>query len=323
MSIQTRHVIDDETRIGEARRHAVHVAQVHGLDAAAAGRVGIAATELATNLHRHGGGGELFVQPVAANGAHVIELIAVDRGRGMENVERCLVDGYSTGGTAGNGLGAVRRLAQEFDIYSIAGQGAVVMARIGGSVAARFGAISVPVAGEVECGDAWRLAIGEDVSAALVADGLGHGGAAAEAARAATTAFGETPFELPRIVMERLHRASHGTRGCAAACARIERGGATSYAGVGNIYSALVSTDTSQGLVSYDGTLGVRATKMRQFEYRRGVGALLIMHSDGISARWDLAGRPGLLQRHPAIVAGVLYRDHARSRDDATVLVVD
>ncbi len=61
--------------------------------------------------------------------------------------------------------------------------------------------------------------------------------------------------------------------------------------------------------------------RLQQFEYARAAGSMVVMHSDGVSARWDLARREGLLHRHPATVAAVLYRDHARGRDDATVLV--
>jgi len=49
--------------------------------------------------------------------------------------------------------------------------------------------------------------------------------------------------------------------------------------------------------------------------------AMLIMHSDGIGTRWDLERYPGLPQRHPALIAAVLYRDHARGRDDAGIVV--
>jgi len=322
LTIQSRHHIDEESKIGEARRQAQRLAQLHGLDATAAGRVAIAATELATNLVRHSGGGELLTQAVASQGAHMIELISIDRGPGMENVARCMADGYSTAGTAGNGLGAVRRLASEFDIYSVAGEGTVIMARIGAGPADRFGAISVALAGESECGDAWRLAIEDGVTSAIVIDGLGHGTFAAQAARCATAAFAKAPFDAPRSVLERAHAAMAGTRGAAAACARLDHRGTVSYAGIGNISGSLTSPQASHGLVSHNGTLGLRVGRMQQFEYQRAPKALLIMHSDGISARWDLAGRAGLLQRHPAIIAAVLYRDHGRGRDDSTALVI-
>jgi anti-sigma regulatory factor (Ser/Thr protein kinase) len=327
--LQTRHPIEEETQVGEARRQALQLAQHHGLDAAAAGRVAIAATELATNLLRHAGGGELLVQALLYGDGPLIELMAIDRGPGMQDVERCLADGYSTAGSAGTGLGAIRRLAAEFDIYSIAGEGTVVLARLGAtaytgrSQTPRFGAINVAVTGESECGDSWRLATHEDVTAIMIADGLGHGSLAAHAARCATAAFEAAPFDAPREVLERANRATSGTRGAAAACACVPPDGAVTYAGVGNIVGSLVSHGRTQGLISHGGTLGLRVSRLQQFEYRRAAAsALLVMHSDGISARWDLKSRPGLLQRHPAIVAAILYRDHARGRDDSTVVVM-
>ncbi len=285
------------------------------------GRAAIVATELGNNLLRHGGGGELLLQPIVTGDAALIELLAIDRGRGMQNVESCLEDGYSTGGTAGTGLGAVRRLAAEFDLYSVANAGTVVMARVGARAAVRFGAVSVPVTGERECGDSWRLATEGDITAALVVDGLGHGPLAAQAAQCSTRTFGETPFDAPKLLIERMHRSLAGTRGAAAACVLIDAQGQLSYAGVGNISASLISFAKSQGLASHNGTLGLRMPRLQQFEYQRSHGTMVVMHSDGISARWDMARKEDLLRRHPATVAAVLYRDHARGRDDATVLV--
>lgn len=111
------------------------------------------------------------------------------------------------------------------------------------------------------------------------------------------------------------------TRGGAAACARIVNDRVW-YAGIGNISAALVTAARSQGLVSHNGTLGIHKRRAQQFEYQREPGALLVMHSDGISSRWDLKNREDLLSRHPAVVAAVIYRDHGRGRDDATVVVV-
>ncbi len=327
ISTQIRCLVDETTKVGEARRAAQRLAQQRGFDATAAGRVSIAATELANNLLNHGGGGELLMQPIVAGNTELIELLAIDRGPGMENVDRCMADGYSTGGTAGTGLGAVRRLASEFDVYSVRGEGTVVMARIAPAAAAvrpavSFGAVSVALHGEHECGDGWRLAARDGIVAVMVADGLGHGAFAAKASRAGLSAFDQAPFETPRATLESAHRAIAGTRGAAAACARIALDGALSYAGIGNISGALVTMEKSQGLVSHNGTLGSQLRKMQQFEYRRTPHTLLVMHSDGLSARWNLGKHAGLMARHPALIAGVLYRDHGRERDDATVVVV-
>jgi hypothetical protein len=232
-----------------------------------------------------------------------------------------MTDGYSTAGTPGTGLGAIRRLAREFDIHSMPGEGTVVMARFGAPLPVRYGVVSLVLEGEVECGDGWRIEHGPDGIAAMVVDGLGHGAFAAEAARAGIGAFRAAPFSTPLEVMTRANAAMSKTRGGAAAAALIH-GNALSYAGVGNIAGVLVTPERSQGLVSHNGTLGSFQRRAQQFEYPVEPRALLVMHSDGLSARWDLKSRPDVLGCHPAIIAGILYRDHARDRDDATVLVV-
>jgi anti-sigma regulatory factor (Ser/Thr protein kinase) len=319
---QRRHLIEEESQIGEARRDAQRLAVAYGLDDTQTGRVAIAATELATNLYRHGSGGQLLLQPIKAGDREAIELLAIDKGRGMSDVSRCLGDGYSTAGTAGTGLGAVRRLSVEFDIHSVPGEGTVVMSRIGPIAGSRFGAISIPLQGETECGDGWALAREHDCATLMVVDGLGHGAFAAIAAECALRTFADNPAESPRGLLERAHRALGNTRGAAAAVARIATQ-TVSYAGLGNISGCLVSAEKSQGLISHNGTLGLTMPRVQQFEYERAAESFLVMHSDGISARWDLHKNASLRQRHPAIIAAVLYRDHARARDDATVVVLN
>lgn len=317
---QLRYVIDDESKIGEARRAAQTLAN-YAIDAQTANRVAIAASELATNSLRHGGGGEILVQALGDDEHTIIEVLAIDRGPGMANIERCMSDGYSTGGTMGTGLGAVRRLTSEFDIYSIPGEGTVVMARFGKPHAVRHGAINVAMPREIDCGDAWRLVTDGEQTALFVVDGLGHGTLAADAARAGLEAFTAEPFAQPRDVMLSADVVMAKTRGGAAACALL-RGTSLSYAGIGNISGTLVSRDKSQGLVSHAGTLGRQARRSQQFEYLRAPDTLLIMHSDGLSARWNIRERPALLLHHPAIIAAVLYRDYGRNSDDSTVVVI-
>ncbi|HUQ08822.1 MAG TPA: SpoIIE family protein phosphatase [Steroidobacteraceae bacterium] len=320
VSAQQRFVMDDASNVGEARRAAQALASCE-FNEEIAGKVAIVATELGNNCIRHAGGGELLLQLLGTGEGAMLELLAVDRGPGMHDVEICMRDGYSTGGTPGTGLGAMRRLAHQFDIYSRPGEGTVALARFGNVDAFRFGAICIAMDGEIDCGDAWHVERGAEGSAVLVVDGLGHGTFAAEAARAAVEVFADSPFMAPLEVMTRANAAMSRTRGGAAACALI-RDGRVSYAGVGNISGALVAPGASQGLVSHNGTLGLGQRRTQQFEYTLAPGAVLVMHSDGLSARWDLKSRPDLLARHPAIVAAVIYRDHSRGRDDATIVVV-
>ena len=122
--------------------------------------------------------------------------------------------------------------------------------------------------------------------------------------------------------MNSLHQALSGGRGAAAACARLRTADLqVDYAGVGNICGTVATRERSRGMVSHNGTLGVQLLRSQQFEYEWALDSRVVMHSDGVSARWALAAYPGLFGRHPAVVAGVLYRDFSRKRDDATVLV--
>lgn len=317
---QQRFVIDDASKVGEARRAAQTLASLDFSDVTA-GKVAIVATELANNLLLHAGGGELLLQTHRCDEHAFVELLAIDKGPGMQDVQQCLRDGFSTAGTAGQGLGAVRRLADDFDLYSQAGEGTVVMARLGKSSGPPFGAVSIALEGEFECGDGWHLAHDQGSLALLVVDGLGHGAFAAEAARTAISAFRDSPFSAPKDQMSRSNALMSKTRGGAAACAVVSDG-KLSYAGVGNIAGSLVSPGRSTGLVSQNGTLGMGQRRVQQFEYRVEPRTLLIMHSDGVSARWDLKHRPELMICHPAVIAGVIYRDHGRERDDSTIVVV-
>jgi len=244
----------------------------------------------------------------------------------MVDTQRCLGDGYSTGGTPGNGLGAVRRLSSEFDVYSVRGEGTAVMARVGRRaddqpLRPRFGAVSVPLMGQDCCGDRWRLALDDDRVAMLLIDGLGHGPDAAQAAEAGAASFRGAPFGEPAEVLEKAHQSMCGTRGGAGACARVDRDG-VAFAGIGNITGSLVVGGKAKGMPSHNGTLGGPKRRLQQFQYRHTAGSLLVMHSDGLSARWNLEDRADLLDRHPSLVAAILYRDHARRRDDATVVVL-
>ncbi|HYM29193.1 MAG TPA: ATP-binding protein, partial [Steroidobacteraceae bacterium] len=226
---QMRLEVTDSSHVGQCRREAQRLADAWHFDATSAGRVAIVATELATNLVRHGGGGELLVQPVADGPATQLELLAIDRGPGMGSLQTSLRDGHSTKGSAGTGLGAVSRLSAVFDAYSRAGAGTGVLSR----VAARsrttrrpqdleLGTISVAVRGEPVCGDAWSIACQDGRQALLLVDGLGHGILAAAAATVAVTAFGERPFAEPEDAMRELHRQLNGTRGAAGACAILD-----------------------------------------------------------------------------------------------------
>lgn len=320
--------VDEPSQVGSARRCAAELCAGLRLGEEPSGRAAIVATELANNLLRHAREGRLLARPRRDGPLPMLELLAVDAGPGMADVERCLRDGYSTAGTAGEGLGAVRRLSQEFDILSVEGGGTVVLSRIRAPgpvprTPLRLGAVCLPMPGETESGDGWAWRPEADGGTLLVFDGLGHGEAAAEAAARACGAFLDSTVQEPAEALQALHRAVAGTRGGAAALARIDlAAGRLHYAGIGNIGGAILGRDARRGLASHNGIVGSIVGRAQGFTYDWSDGDVLVMHSDGIQSRWSLDGYPGITTRDPALAAGVLARDFARGRDDLTVVVV-
>lgn len=290
--------------------------------------LGIVVNELGTNVVRHGGGGEVVLRALSHGPSRGVEVLCLDRGPGMRDLAGCFRDGFSTGGTMGTGLGAARRVAHAFDIFSAAGQGTAVVARVwaGGVPAAGpvIGALAIPVAGELLCGDGWAVVEHDAGTSALLVDGLGHGPGAAEAADLAMAIFTEQAALArgPAELLERLHQGLRSTRGAAAAVAQIGGGGTgLRFAGVGNITARILSDAGSRTLVSQNGIVGLHGGRVQEVSYPCPVGAELVLTSDGLTTHWKTDGYPGVLRRDPAIVAGLLYRDFSRGRDDASVLV--
>lgn len=320
--------VDDSSQIGAARRAVAGVARALGFDAERTGRAEIVATELATNLLRHATDGRLLLRSEADDaGSRMLEMLAVDAGPGMSDIERCMRDGYSTGGTAGNGLGAVRRLSDDFDISSAPGVGTVVLARLRDAAVPdrrgmRAAGVCLPMPGETVCGDGWAWRAAGSGGSLLVFDGLGHGMLAADAARAACAAFAGAGDCPPADALLVIHRKLSGTRGGAAAIARIDRErGTLQYAGIGNIGGTIVTADGRRGLPSHNGIAGSMPTRVKAFDYDWSDDDVLVMHSDGLQSRWSLDALPGVALRDPAVIAAHLYRDFRRGRDDVTVAV--
>jgi serine phosphatase RsbU (regulator of sigma subunit) len=222
------------------------------------------------------------------------------------------------------------RLSGTFQIYTAPDNGAAVFARVLRSAAETetdantypISAISVPITGETVCGDAWSVEFTPGRSLYIVADGLGHGPLAAEAAREAVRVFHQVSHYAPDRILTEIHHALGKTRGAAVSIAEIlHQQNTLNYAGAGNIAAAIQADGKSRSLVSMNGTVGHSVGRMQQFSYPWTPNSLLIMHSDGLGTRWNVEQYPGLASRHPGLLAGVLFRDFSRRRDDATILV--
>lgn len=310
---------------GEARRLSAGMAHRHGFDETRAGEVALVVTELSSNLVKHAIRGELLVRSLdgAAPG---LEILAIDHGPGMRDLDLALQDEYSTTGTLGTGLGAVARLADTFAAHSTTPAGTVLLARMWaqspGASMFQVGAVSVPKPREDICGDVWWAEERDGVCTVAVVDGLGHGPLAFEAARRAIDVVRLNPGWAPGRLVEAAHQALRGGRGAVMGVARIApEEGTLTFAGVGNIEGAVVWPGGTKHLVSHNGTVGQEIPHVREFVDRWPSAGSLVMHSDGLATHWNLDRYPGLLGKDPALVAGVLYRDFNRGYDDTTVVV--
>jgi anti-sigma regulatory factor (Ser/Thr protein kinase) len=330
LNSQLRFEVSEGSQVAEARRTAGELARRLGLTEVEAGQVAIAVTEAATNLVKHAQQGELLVRALDDKASAGVELIAIDRGPGIADLPQSLRDGFSTAGSPGTGLGALSRLADELDIYSQPGKGTILRAVLWGGPAntrqsagpLQLGVICQPKAGEEVCGDDWSTAAFQHKYALVVADGLGHGPDAHKAARTATDMLRRHPSVGPGNLLEAIHAASRGTRGAAVAVCELDPAQQLCrFAGVGNINATVIDPSHTRHLVSHNGIVGHSVRKIQEFSAPWSDSALLVLHSDGVATQWNLDGYPGLIARHPAIIAATLYRDYSRQRDDATVLV--
>ncbi len=319
--------VSDPSQVGEARRAAAALCTRLGLAAEAAGAIAIVVTEAATNVYKHASSGYVLLRPLESNTLAGVEVLALDKGPGMASVAACLRDGYSTIGTPGTGLGAIQRLSQEFDIYSAPGVGTALMARIwsgafNGQAATSFGMVCVPKPREEVCGDSWSVTLQQDRGVFMVVDGLGHGPEAAQASAEAVRVAHGKDHAGPVELMENIHAALRGTRGAAAAVADVSWSKQeVRYAGIGNIAGALLCVGQRvRHMVSGNGIVGHQARKIAEFCYPHPRGTIMVLHSDGLASQWSVDPYPGLLGRHPALLAGVLYRDFVRGTDDVTVM---
>ncbi|MFD5876171.1 ATP-binding protein [Streptomyces sp. NPDC060322] len=379
---------DDESLPASARGAAAALARRLGFDATRCAEVALAVSEAASNLRKHAVDGALLLRVVRTEHDAGVEFVTTDEGPGMADVDRWLVDGSSSAGTLGIGLGAIVRLADTFDVHSLPGKGTVMSARFWTKDAERRSAalgepvvagLTRPITGETVCGDAWAARAvggsehrpeptatrqvtgrassdeplgwaaltgfrpeperarlertaqvrtsGTGVPALLLmfCDGLGHGPLAHRAAQTAVTAFRDSRSETPEGVLAEMHKALRGSRGGAVAVVRVETLTRSLYfCGVGNVSTFVVDsdTDTRRSLLSAPGIVGHQLPTLRPVRQELPRHGGVVMHSDGLTERWQPAALPGFLEHTPLVAAAQLLREAGIRKDDAGVAVL-
>ncbi|MGH3166217.1 MAG: ATP-binding protein [Trebonia sp.] len=316
--------VEDPSAAAACRGAALALASRLEFPEARTDQLTLAVTEAASNLHKHATQGSMLLRIARQHGRPGVEMVTIDAGPGFRDAAAAQRDGHSTSGTLGIGLGAIRRLADFYDLYSMSGQGTALVARFWPvphpSDAPSAGLIR-PITGETECGDVFGAVEADGQLTGVLCDGLGHGPLAASAALQAVATALEDPLGDPAVLIERAHRRMGHTRGGALAVVQVA-GGVVRFAGLGNITAVILANGTRKGMLSVPGIAGHQARTIRQFEYVAPAGAAIILHSDGLSGRWEAAALPGLNTRDSLVIAATLLAKAGSRRDDAGVLVL-
>ena len=332
--------VEDASAISACRSAGVALAARLRFPAPRIDEIALAVTEAASNLHKHARQGSLLVRISRDADPPGIELVTIDAGPGLRDAGAALRDGHSTAGTLGIGLGAIRRLADFYDLYSAPGHGTVLVTRFWPArreVTVRCAGLTRPMTGEDECGDNFGAATtsspGTGAGAAgtgtagggtvtgVLCDGLGHGPLAAAAAGAAIAAVLEDTTPGPATLVERAHNRMGHTRGGAIGVVQVT-GTTAVFAGLGNVSATILADGSRKSMLSVPGIAGHQARTIRQFDYVAGPGAAVILHSDGLSSRWEVGALPGLAARDPLVIAAALLAEAGTRRDDASILVL-
>jgi anti-sigma regulatory factor (Ser/Thr protein kinase) len=338
--------ISSEAHVGAARRAVHEYASPLGFSETELAEIDIVVQEMGTNAAAYATGGGMLHYTTTLGSRPGLELVYWDVGPGIYDLDRAIRDGVSTSGSLGAGLGAIRRLMNEFDVYSTVRQTARLsmpaarrtthgttllarkwVARAGDrqhdqTLARRIGVWCRPHPGEELSGDAYFIQERGSRTLLAVVDGLGHGGGAKQAADVALDSLSEWMGEPLDQVLQRAHDALRATRGAVMGTAVIDRANESfHYAGVGNISVRVFGAPEPINPISTNGTLGARLGNLRVWTYPWSEGATLLMTSDGVSDSWDIKSYPGLINRSPQLLAAILMRDYGRDADDATVLV--
>lgn len=317
--------VTDETSVGEARRKALLTGQRIGFDEVRSGELALLATESSRNVLLHGGGGHVAISALRREGGALAQILAMDQGKGIPNLAEAMADGFSTAGTMGGGMGAMKRIANNLEIFT-GRHGTIILMEVGDAPAPaplKVAGLAAPYPGERVCGDAWTMHESPERLSVLLTDGLGHGRDAAEASQEAVATFQKRQDRKPGEILSYLHDSLRKTRGAVAAVAEIRpHEGLLTFAGIGNISASVITGGASRSLVSHNGTLGMVTSRIQEFQTAWTQDSILVMHSDGVQSKWDLSSYAGLVVRHPAIIGAALLRDFRRQRDDASVVVV-
>lgn len=324
--------IDDRSLVAFIKREIHNLALESGFSAHRAGETDIIVAELTSNLIKFPGCGELLYRVNKLADHNEIEIFCLDNGTGIANVNKIMNDGYSSVNTLGQGLGAIKRLSNDFQIYSLRNWGTVQYVKICETADyvpppiiknLNFSAISVNCPGERVCGDGYLVKETMGGFQIFVGDGLGHGTYAHEAVEQAKKIFKMSRDSDPVMILREIHEGVKKTRGLVATIASVNyKSDKWSICGIGNISTRIYYGIDNKTYTPYNGIVGhniPRTLNSTMVPYQKH--QMIVMHSDGLRTRWSLSDLLSILKHDPGLVAASIYKGTVRGNDDATILV--
>lgn len=327
----TSYTISDRSFVAYAKREIHLLSSKWRFDETQLGEIDIIVSELATNLLKHGGGGDLLVRLMQYDSdADLLEIICIDNGKGFDDAPKMMRDGFSTTQTLGHGLGSIARLSDTFQILSRSGWGTILHCGKYSSQPSdvtrrkmEVKAVCVARQAETVCGDGYELKSKGSVTQILFGDGLGHGPMANEAMMEACAIFKESDVNDPSEIIRVLHRELRKSRGLVCTVASLDlKENTWTICGVGNIMSRIYTGITYKNYMAYNGVVGMNIPRvLNNSVVPLEKNQRLIMCSDGIRSGWDLSKYPAILRYNNAIIAASIHKDYSRKTDDTSVLI--
>lgn len=328
--MHTSYKVSDRSYLAILKKDIHSLAVEIGLSEKRIAETDIVVAELASNLVKHADNGLILCKPIGADSTKGIEIIGIDEGPGIADINRMLLDGVSTKNTLGHGLGALKRLTDIFQIYTQKDWGTVSLIRIFNEKQAKqkpdilqTGDVVMPKPGETHCGDAFFRIQGHRYIKVFLGDGLGHGRDAAHAVQTAGDAFAACEDNEPTEIIRYINNSVKKTRGLVGTVAVFDVNSLKwRLCGVGNIATKFIGPTTSKAHISYNGIIGLNlpnTLNSQEVPYEKE--QYLIMCSDGIKSRWDVSKLPAVFRYDLTVLASAIFKDFTRNTDDSSVAV--
>ncbi len=311
--------------------------------------VSTAVSELARNILKYAGHGELLFQGIDHGQSHGVMVTARDRGPGIGDIDTAMRDHFSSSGTLGLGLPGVRRMMDDFTIDSEPGRltevrflkwdrpplrpvqvlpgtrpcaGKAPEPDCADCLDLDYGAYSRPCSGERVNGDATLIEQRENLLMLAVIDGLGHGEQAHRVSTAARDYLKQRWSQDVVGTMQQLHKELQGSLGAVAGILVVDsRNGHARFSGIGNIaYRVLGSR--SMRLPSAAGNLGHQIRSPKEQQHTLTEEDVVVMYSDGVRDRFELEEYPQIRYQAAETVARTVVERFGKAHDDASCVAL-